>query len=130
LQDGFRSDGLLEFNRFIAAIGAELPPHTIDPRDGMSQMARVIAAAPEHNLDAGRVFARIFDAHAGERQIPLFALRADFTENLQPGRTRLIALAESFEILRPVFSFDLVSPVSSVSGSRLINSAFFKLASL
>src|SRR6266545_4396904 len=121
LQDGFRSAGVLEFNRFIAAIGAELPRHTIDTRDGMSQMAWVIAAAAEHKLDAGRVFAQIFNAHAGERQMPLFALRADFAEDLQLSRTRLIALAESLEIFRPVFPSDLVLHVSYalVSTSRL-----------
>jgi hypothetical protein len=113
LQDGFRSADVLEFNRFIAAIGAALQRHTIDPRGSMSQTTWISAAA-EHNLDAGRVFARIFDAQAGERQMPLFGLRADFAEDLQLSRTRLIALAESLEILRPVFPFDLVLPVSSV----------------
>jgi hypothetical protein len=46
--------------------------------------------------------------------MPLFELRADFAEYLQLGRTPLIAPAESLEILRPVFSFDLVSHVSSI----------------
>jgi hypothetical protein len=76
-------------------------------------MARIIAAA-EHDLDARRVFARSFDAHAGERQIPLFELRADFPEDFQLGRTSLIALAKSLEILRPDFSFYFVLHVSSV----------------
>ena len=127
MQYGFRSAGVLEFNRLVAAVGAELPHHTIDPRHGMSQMARVIAA--EHNLDAWRVFARSFAAHAGERQMPLFTLRADFTENFQFGRTRLIALAESLEIFRPVFPIDLVLHVSSAGGLRLINLAFMSIYS-
>jgi hypothetical protein len=84
-------------------------------------MARVIAAAAEHNLDAGRVFDRILDAHAGERQMPLFGLRAEFAEDLHPGRTPLIAPAESLEILRPVFPFDLVSHVSSVIADYVLD---------
>jgi hypothetical protein len=86
----------------------------INLRDSMSQMAQVIATAAEHNLDAWRVFDRILDAHAGERQMPLFKLCAEFAEDLQHSRTTLIAPAESLEILRPVFPFDLVSQVSSV----------------
>jgi hypothetical protein len=46
--------------------------------------------------------------------MPFFELRADFAEDLQLSRTRLIALAEPLEILRPVLPFDLVLHVSSV----------------
>src|SRR5581483_3486777 len=90
---------VLDLKRLVSAVGAALRGDAARAGDGVGQVSRVNERiAAQHDLDSGRVFAGIFHADAAQWQMRLFTLRAQFAEDFQPRRARMIAFAELPEV--------------------------------